>query len=99
MQLAHWAGGITDNAMRENATGFLIDISVLFAIAVMTLKNHSSLWSPGRSRSVSRNSNRSAEPDNCLEFSTKPFFADRPPSSTGLLRRAAETDHEAASLP
>jgi hypothetical protein len=33
MQLAHWAGGITDNAMRENATGFLIDISVLFAIA------------------------------------------------------------------
>ena len=50
--------------------------------------------------SVSRNA-ISAEPDNCprTEFSAKQFFADRPPSSTELLRRAAETDPEAASLP
>jgi len=44
----------------------------------------------------------SAEPDNCpaarTEFSAKQFFADRPPSSTELLLRAAETDPEAASL-
>jgi hypothetical protein len=45
----------------------------------------------------------SAEPDNYsaarTEFSAKQFFADRPPSSTELLCRAAETDREAASLP
>jgi hypothetical protein len=32
------------------------------------------------------------------EFSAKQFFADPPPSSTELLRRAAETDPEVASL-
>jgi hypothetical protein len=51
-------------------------------------------------QSVSRNA-ISAERDNCLaartEFSAKQFFADRPPSSTELLLRAAETDPEAAS--
>jgi hypothetical protein len=40
--------------------------------------------------------------DNCLapytEFSAKQFLAERPPASTQLLRRAAETDPEAASL-
>ena len=43
-----------------------------------------------------------AAPHNCLaastEFSAKQFFADRPPASTGLLRRAAETDRGVASL-
>jgi hypothetical protein len=49
---------------------------------------------------VSRNA-ISAERDNCLaartEFSAK-RFVDRPPASTELSRRAAETDPEAASL-
>ena len=44
----------------------------------------------------------SAVQDNFLaahsEFSAKQFFADRPPASTELLCRAAETDPEAASL-
>jgi hypothetical protein len=55
-----------------------------------------------RQQSVSGNA-VSAEPDNCLalhtEFSAKQFFADRPPASTELLRRAAETDRGVASLP
>jgi hypothetical protein len=33
-----------------------------------------------------------------LNFSAKEFFADCPPASIGLLRRAAETDREAANL-
>ena len=33
------------------------------------------------------------------KFSARQFFADRPPASTALLRRAAETDREVASLP
>ena len=43
---------------------------------------------------------RAADPkaDWDMEFSAKQFFADRPPASTELLRRAEETDPEAASL-
>jgi hypothetical protein len=43
---------------------------------------------------------RAADPkaDRDMEFSAKQFFADRPPASTELLPRAAETDPEAASL-
>ena len=33
-----------------------------------------------------------------LNLSAKEFLADRPPASTGLLRRAAETDRGVATL-
>jgi hypothetical protein len=43
-----------------------------------------------------------AEQDNCLaantEFSAKALFGENPPSSTELLRRAAETHREVANL-
>jgi hypothetical protein len=43
---------------------------------------------------------RTADPkaDRDMEFSAKQFFAGRPPASTELSQRAAETDPEAASL-